>query len=131
LTVTSLSPVASFSIRATTSGAIGRRVAPWAHHDDVSVADAGVDHALAVDGQGVRVVAAGDLGADGQVLLDVLDRQDRRARSDAADQGEVNDVALPTTPLRVDNFHRSRLRRITGDIAARLQRVEVVLYRRR
>ena len=53
---------------------------------EVTVADTGVDHALAVDREGVRVVTAGDLSADGQVFLDVLHGQDRRARGDAADQ---------------------------------------------
>src|SRR5262245_16253935 len=57
-----------------------------AHHDEVSVQDAGVDHALAPHPQDVVAVLAADDVGDVQILLDVLLGENRLAGRHLPDQ---------------------------------------------
>ena len=70
--------------------AVVRRVLDPGHHA-VAVEDAGVDHRVAADPQHEQVALAGELGREGERLLDVLVGQHAGARCHVADQRHVAD----------------------------------------
>src|SRR5207302_8121704 len=109
--------------------AIGRIFA-GADHDKITGEDADVLHAVAMDLEGEGRVRADQFLAEDQVILDVLFGEDRLAGSDAAHQGDRNDLAeFGLHFVDVDDFDGARLGRIAPDVALPLQSVEVVLNR--
>src|SRR5690606_17739248 len=62
------------------------------HHDDVPVADRGVDHRVAAHAQAEHVATSGELAGQGQRVVEVFVRGDRRSRGDVTDHGHGNRV---------------------------------------
>ena len=131
----------------------GRLVIADQRHDDLAVAgvglllddhqvarqDAGVDHALALDGEqevGIRA----DLVGNRDVILDHLLGQSRSACGDLADQGQNGRPAilgrhLHRDPLpraaALDHLERARLRRVAADQPRGLQAGKMRVHRGR
>src|SRR5262245_42575367 len=92
-----------------------RRLLPADHHE-VSVQDVGADHAVALDPQREHLAAlnAEPLGPEGKTVLAVLHSEDRRARGDAAEHGNL--VATRALMARPPSGDDQRPRRaLAGD----------------
>ena len=105
-----------------------------AHHDEVAVEDAGVDHRFAADPEHEEVARPGEVPWNGQKLLDRLLGQYPGAGSDMSDEGNVSHGAhtdgssggrLPA------NDDRPRLGRVALQVALPLQHLQMGMHGRR
>src|SRR2546426_3030288 len=109
--------------------AIGR-VLPGAHHDKIAGEDAGILHAVAADLEGEGIVAADQLLAEHEMVVNVFFSEDRLSGRDPAHEWHRNHLAeLGLQLVDVDDFDGAGLGGIPANIAFALQRVEVVLHR--
>jgi hypothetical protein len=111
---------------------LGRGLA--AHHDEVAVEDAALDHRIAADPQHEEVAVAGEVFGDGHGLFDVLGREHAGSGRDVADEGDV--AHRPPVDRRaarglVGDLERARLRGVAVDVALVLQGAEVGVDRGR
>ena len=79
--------------------------------DEVAVEDAGVDHRVAPDPQHEQVALAGEVGGEGEDLLDVLLGEHVGAGGDVADEGHVARRAGARSPRPDDGSHRTSMAR--------------------
>src|SRR2546427_3388925 len=109
--------------------AIGR-VFPGTHHDKIAGEDAGILHAVAADLEGEGIVAANQLLAQHEMVVDIFFGKDRLSGRDPAHQWYRDYLAeLGLQLVDVDDFDGAGLGGIPANVSLALQRVEVVLHR--
>ena len=107
---------------------------PAAGDDEIAVEDAGLDHRVAADPQHEQLAVAGEVGGEGQELLDVLLGEDVGAGGDVADQRDVAHRSALVGGARcwvVPHLDGTRLGGVSSQVAEPLERVQVAVDRRR
>lgn len=91
------------------------------HEDTVSIEDTGIDHGFSTDVQDERFSLGDYIGGNGEVVLNILLREDRLSGSYIADDREANHLGTYHLEVDVADLNGTGLGRVSADVAVLLQ----------